>query len=570
MNLPHLSSITSPLARSPVARACLRGLVAAALATSAIAGPVPGPEKRTVCTITVNSPDEKETFRRALGPGNYEFVELVEHGRRDWLESACRAGVHCDMLVISGHYDGGNEFFSDRIEAQEHLPVDELERTSCSDSCPGLFAQLKEVYLFGCNTLNPEANAFPSAEIGRSLVRAGYSRADADRMTREIAQRHAESSKDRMRLVFRNVPAIYGFSSVAPLGPYAASILRRHLESNGTAEVATGRISTRLLQAFSAHALTVTTGMKDGDALAAQRRDVCQFADERVSPARKAAFVHTVLEREAAEARMFLPRLERYASTLDADTRAQPGVAAELAGIAGDTNARDRFLDLARDAESAAVRARMVALAERFGWLSEDTRRDELALMWREQLERGTITPAEVDLACNLNTSGEYDDLLPALEGSAPAPAHVPQSGLLACLGSSIARADVLRALTGAERDAAYALAYLRHRPVEEGNELRDVLDDIAAAPAEVQVRALHALSSQRLSDPDTLNELVRLYPITGSVGVQTAIASVLLRADYSTIASPDVVATLRATRVKSAPGSQDAIDVLLRRMEMR
>ena len=90
---------------------------------------------------------------------------------------------------------------------------------------------------------------------------------------------------------------------------------------------------------------------------------------------------------------MFLPRLERYASTLDADTRAQPGVAAELAGIAGDTNARDRFLDLARDAESAAVRARMVALAERFGWLSEDTRRDELALMWREQLERGTITP---------------------------------------------------------------------------------------------------------------------------------------------------------------------------------
>jgi hypothetical protein len=42
-----------------------------------------------VCTITVNSPDEKETFRRHLPPGDYRFVELVERGRTDWLASAC-------------------------------------------------------------------------------------------------------------------------------------------------------------------------------------------------------------------------------------------------------------------------------------------------------------------------------------------------------------------------------------------------------------------------------------------------------------------------------------------------
>src|SRR5215207_306037 len=69
-------------------------------------------QKKTVCTVTVNSADEKEAFRKALGPGQYDFVELVEHGRSDWLESACRGGVRCDVLVISGHYDGGNEFFS--------------------------------------------------------------------------------------------------------------------------------------------------------------------------------------------------------------------------------------------------------------------------------------------------------------------------------------------------------------------------------------------------------------------------------------------------------------------------
>jgi hypothetical protein len=41
------------------------------------------------------------------------------------------------VLIISGHYDGSNEFFSDRLDEREFLPVDELERISCSDSCPG-------------------------------------------------------------------------------------------------------------------------------------------------------------------------------------------------------------------------------------------------------------------------------------------------------------------------------------------------------------------------------------------------------------------------------------------------
>ena len=102
-------------------------------------------EKQTVCTITVNSADEKEAFRRHLPAAKYEFVELIERGRPDWLASACRTDVACDVLVISGHYDGGNEFFSDRLEAREFLPVAELERVSCNGSCPGLFSRLKEV-----------------------------------------------------------------------------------------------------------------------------------------------------------------------------------------------------------------------------------------------------------------------------------------------------------------------------------------------------------------------------------------------------------------------------------------
>jgi hypothetical protein len=114
-------------------------------------------EKKTVCTITVNSPDEKETLAQRLPKGQYEFVELVEKGRADWLQSSCQKGVQCDVLVVSGHFNAGDVFYSDRLENDEHLQVDELERASCSNSCPGLFARLKEVYLFGCESLNPDA-----------------------------------------------------------------------------------------------------------------------------------------------------------------------------------------------------------------------------------------------------------------------------------------------------------------------------------------------------------------------------------------------------------------------------
>ncbi len=201
-----------------------------------------------MCTITVNSADEKEAFRRYLPASKYEFVELVERDRPDWLASACHAGVSCDVLIISGHYDGGNEFFSDRLEVREFLPVDELERVSCSDSCPGLFSQLKEVHLFGCNTLNPQAQSSASAEIVRSLVREGHSRKEAERQLQSLAAGHGESSRERMRQVFKDVPVIYGFSSVAPLGPIAAATLsallpdqRRARDRAGPAEQPSAR-----------------------------------------------------------------------------------------------------------------------------------------------------------------------------------------------------------------------------------------------------------------------------------------------------------------------------------------
>ena len=98
-----------------------RLVLLAALATMPLspwAAPAPAAAMQTVCTITVNSPDEKEALRRHLPESKYRFVELVERGRPDWLASACQKRIQCDVLLISGHFAGTN-FFSEAIDTQD-------------------------------------------------------------------------------------------------------------------------------------------------------------------------------------------------------------------------------------------------------------------------------------------------------------------------------------------------------------------------------------------------------------------------------------------------------------------
>lgn len=524
---------------------------------------------KTVCTITVNSPDEKDTFRRHLPPDEYRFVELVERGRPDWLSSACRTGVVCDALIISGHFDGGTEFYTDRLDDREFLPVTELERASCSDSCPGLFAQLKEVYLFGCNTLNAEAMRSASAEIVRSLVRSGHSPVDAEWLARALGERHGESNRDRMRHVFRNVPVLYGFSSKAPLGRSAGPLLDRYFQSAPPGEIASGRASTKLVSLFAPSSMTVTAGLKDDDPHAGFRRDVCHFSDDRLPDSRKLAFVHDVLRRDPAEVRMFLDHLERYSASLGAPQRQDPDAAAALAAIADDHAARARFLDFARDADQPGVRMRMLGMARSLGWLSPADERTEFLRMIADQMQRDAVGTAEVDLVCGRNGDGEAGAAPQPLPAGAAQDGKVAHAAVLACLGSADAHARTIRALTSRnDEDVAIAQVYLRHRPLADVGELRAITSGIARMPAsEAQVRALDTLAQQRLADPQSLDELLRLFPRARSVDVQRAIAGVLIRSDYQTLARADVARALREGRVKSPTGA-DVIDALIRRLQ--
>ncbi len=536
---------------------------AVSLATSLMAAP-----KQTVCTITVNSADEKEAFRRHLPAAKYQFVELIERGRPDWLASACRATVTCDVLIISGHYDGANDFFSDQLETPEFLPVDELERASCSDSCPGLFSQLKEVYLFGCNTLNAVPLSRASAEVVRSLVREGHSLKEAERQLRALNAGHGESSRDRMRQVFWDVPVIYGFSSVAPLGPFAGATLNRHFQAGGGREIGLGSPSKRLLSLFASNSMTSARGMTAKDPHADVRGDVCQFVDDRLPDANKLAFVHQLLRRDAGQARVHLDRIERFSKALEDPARRTPEVARAFEAIARDGEARERFLALARDADQPAVLARLIKVAHDLGWLSADERWGELALMLGQLQARSTLGVTEVDLACTLNQdndlSGSFDRLLPA-GGKTE---DVPHAAVRACLGSAEGRMRTLAGLvSAAEADVQIARAYLRHRPITDAAELRQVTKAIVRMPAsDAQVRALGALGRHYVADREILDMLVSLFAETSSWPVQHAVAGILIRADRRSLAGPQLLRTLQDRR-RQAPPADNILDALISRL---
>lgn len=534
------------------------------LATLGLAawGPLVAAQKRTVCTITVNSPDERDAFRRALPESQYEFVELVERGRPDWLASACRRGVRCDVLVVSGHFNG-NDFFSDQLTVDEYLPVEEMERASCSGSCPGLFSGLKEVYLFGCTSLSPDVTQATAGEVARTLVQSGRAHGEATRLAAALEERHGQSNRDVMRRVFPAVPAIYGFSAVAPLGQTAGPILQRYFQSGGAPLIGSGRTNRRLLSAFSVHGMTVAHGVRPGEPDARYRADVCRFVDEREDHASRLRFVHEILKRNVTEMRFFLDRIERFLAALPAGERDDPAFQAALKDIAADTAARAAFLGYARDAVQPGVRARMIDVAQRLNWLSEAGARDEVAALVRDLLARPAIRTGDIGLACRLAARYPLGDAAPAASLG-----RSDQAAVLACLGQPAAHAQLVSALsTGVPADADAVEMYVQHRAFTP-DEIRTAIADIGEMhdPA-AQARALDILARHGITGIDALTALVNLYPLASTPAVQRAIAGILIRSDYRALASTQVIAMLRAFRLPERNGNA-MVDILIRRLE--
>ena len=549
---------------------------------------------KTVCTVTINSSDEKDTFVRHLPRGQYRVVELVRRGQPNWLESARRSGVVCDALLISGHFDDGTEFYTDRFDDREFLTVHELQRASCSasgsaslgtsvgssvgtslgssvgaspgTSGSGLFSQLKEVYLFGCNTLKSDPRYAAPGEVRRSLAHAGHAPADIERISALLSERYGQSNRDRLRHVFKDVPVLYGFSSKAPLGRVAGPLLERYFQSAPTGEVASGQVSPTLLKLFGPSSMIAVSGLTGADPHAGFRTDLCSLADEGLSDVRRLTNMHQVLQREMSEVRMLLDQLEHYVASLDPAKRLLPEVAAALGTIERDQRTRERFLAFARDADEATVQTRMMSLAGSLRWLTPVQERAEFLHMIGQRMARGSFGPHEVDHVCSAPAQREPGEARQLLLSGAAKASNLAHAAALGCLGDLDAHERTVRALSSArEEDVALAQIYLRHRQLANVAELRAVTTGIgrmSAGPA--QVRALETLARQHPADTQSLQAIAELFPLARSLDAQRAIAGILIRADHRLLMRFDLARTLRQQRIPS-PGGNDIIDALIR-----
>lgn len=186
--------------------------------------------KYQVCSITINSSDEIEVFKETLGTQDFEFVELVplsvesRPNNVHWFTDACNKGYQCDILVISGHF--GGLFFG-----ENHyyiLPVDIMEKQSCSNSCSGVLSGLKEVFLFGCNTLAGKNSDQRTPEKYLQVLLDHHMARDMAETV--VAARYLPfglSFQEQMQLVFQS--AIYGFTSLSPLGRFIRRPLGNYL-----------------------------------------------------------------------------------------------------------------------------------------------------------------------------------------------------------------------------------------------------------------------------------------------------------------------------------------------------
>ncbi|MBC6415629.1 MAG: HEAT repeat domain-containing protein [Bdellovibrionales bacterium] len=187
-----------------------------------------------VCSITINSSDEIETFQEFLSSKDFDFVELLpalENPQKGynshWFNEACRKERHCDILVISGHF--GGTFFG---ESGYTLPTELMEEQSCNETCSGILSQVKEIFLFGCNTLASKSKDRRTyEEYLQVLLDDGMARNVAERV---VAARYSSLEApfyERMNFIFSGSHTVYGFNELSPLGPHIRNPLKKYFRS---------------------------------------------------------------------------------------------------------------------------------------------------------------------------------------------------------------------------------------------------------------------------------------------------------------------------------------------------
>jgi hypothetical protein len=370
----------------------------------------------TVCVLSFNSPHEVGVFESHLPPEDFEIINVGPTAQSEagalpasgpaspvtrlpvW--NLCRSDLRCDVVVYSAEFAG--HFFG---EYGASLSLQEMEEASCNARCAGFFHHPREVFLLACNTLaTKDIDQRTPEQYLQILLDHGFDPASAERIVQFRYGPLGPSFREAVRRVFKDVPRLYGFSSVAPLGEYTAPMLERYFHSKGDYRRYLERTNRdtdpnrELLAAFSGTSLVQTTGITALEPSAADRDLICAIYDEGAPVARRLAIIHRLMDREDLLA--FLPAIQVFINRHPpAEMGAEEKVLFEE--IRQHEVARVRVLGLVHALDGSALQLELAHLALHLGWMTPEELRVLAVDLARQQLA-GSLTSETVDIICEV------------------------------------------------------------------------------------------------------------------------------------------------------------------------
>jgi hypothetical protein len=482
-------------------------------------------DRFTVCSVTINSDDEIETLKRSLPGSEFQFVELTDHarmtaadGESSWLGRACRSGVRCDVLVVSGHFGNtwaGNYGTTFAGSSDATLSLEDLEQRRCDRSCPGILSDPLEVFLLGCKTLSSTADGpmlSPSdvAVLGRHRLSA----ASAQRIFDEARNGgDGTSSRQRMQFVFAGVPRVYGFTDVAPSGKRVAPLLESYLGSVGDYAEHLRRLkrttsgnrsappNEALARALQPTCFAQCGGLDPEEPAYAREQQACRLEDERSPVVRRLEEIEGLLDEPGFAS--YLPAIDAFFRTRE-PASFTGAAAAALERIRGHARAQGVLAALQRDLQSPILRLEILRVARSVGWITETE-----ALPVRRQIVKQLLQPPIYgegrDLICGM---GEEVLRRVAIRAEdVPPGVYRDEFGIqaLGCLRPADER--IRERLARSRSDSREWIARLaglaleRMRPVEAEVQMA-VVDRIGPAGAAPRSRAVGALRARGRSAP--------------------------------------------------------------------
>lgn len=383
----------------------------------------------TVCTATINSSEERETFKKHLKGQNFNFVELTDFSEAknknerggDWFEKACQAQVQCDVLVVSGHY--GGSFFGD---SGFSLSTDAMEEQSCKNTCSGILDQPKEVFLFGCNTLaTKEKDHRSPQDYLQVLLQDGIGRADAERIVQARYGALGDSNKDRMRRIFSGAKRIYGFDSVGPSGKtvkpfldryfkrvpdYQGHLLKVDAEKLISAvdkfnRAARGLSNTVLAEVLRPTAFAQCTGLSKHDPAYQFKKDICKLYDDRISRVEKVKAMESMLK--SPNRLLYLPSISAYLRKNREDLRRDPMAKYALESMATPELQKEIEQLIASLNGSPALQIDLLHLKVALGMIDEEQYKARAKTALKGTLKK--LSGENVDLLCSIQADNQLN-----------------------------------------------------------------------------------------------------------------------------------------------------------------